>query len=59
MKNKYELRRWNENDYKTMTTVLKIEDEPKYAKEKAKKYAKEHEGVYSLYKVEEVEIYVA
>lgn len=55
MKHKYELRAWNDND--TMTTVLKINDEPKNAKRRAKEYANEHEGIYSLYKVEEVELY--
>lgn len=55
MKHKYELRAWNDDD--TMTTVLKINDEPKNAKRRAKNYANEHEGIYSLYKVEEIEIY--
>lgn len=55
MKHKYELRAWKDDD--TMTTVLKINDEPKNAKRRAKDYANEHEGIYSLYKVEEVEIY--
>jgi hypothetical protein len=55
MKHKYELRAWKDDD--TMTTVLKINDEPKNAKRRARNYANEHEGIYSLYKVEEVEIY--
>lgn len=55
MKHKYELRAWNDDD--TMTTVLKINDEPKNAKRRAKNYANEHEGIYSLYKVDEIEIY--
>lgn len=55
MKHKYELRAWNDDD--TMTTVLKINDEPKNTKRRAKNYANEHKGIYSLYKVEEVEIY--
>lgn len=55
MKHKYELRAWKDDD--TMTTVLKINAEPKDAKRRAKNYANEHEGIYSLYKVEEVEIY--
>lgn len=55
MKHRYELRSWNDDD--TTTTVLKINDEPKNAKRKAKEYANEHEGIYTLYKVEEVEIY--
>ena len=55
MKHKYELRSWNGND--TMTTVLKINDEPKYAKQRPKEYANEHKGIFSLYKVEEIEIY--
>lgn len=55
MKHKYELRAWKDDD--TMVTVLKINDEPKNAKRRARDYANEHEGIYSLYKVEEVEIY--
>lgn len=55
MKHKYELKAWKDDD--TMTTVLKINDEPKNAKRRAKDYANEHEGIYSLYKVEEIEIY--
>lgn len=55
MKHRYELRSWNDDD--TATTVLKINDEPKNAKRQAKEYANEHEGIYTLYKVEEVEIY--
>ena len=55
MKHKYELRAWKDDD--TMTTVLKINDEPKKAKRRARDYANEHKGIYSLCKVEEVEIY--
>lgn len=55
MKHKYELRAWKDDD--TMTTVLKINDEPKNAKRRARDYANEHKGIYSLCKVEEVEIY--
>lgn len=55
MKHKYELRAWKDDD--TMTTVLKINDEPKNAKRRAKDYANEHEGIYSLCKVEEIKIY--
>lgn len=55
MKHKYELRAWKDDD--TMTTALKINDEPKNAKRRARDYANEHEGIYSLYKVEEIEIY--
>lgn len=55
MKHKYELRAWQDDD--TMTTVLKINDEPKNAKQRAKSYSKEHKGIYSLCKVDEIEIY--
>lgn len=55
MKHRYELRRWNDND--TTTTVLQMNEEPKNAKQRAKKYANEHKGIYSLCKVEEVQIY--
>lgn len=52
---KYELRKWNNDD--TMTTVLKINDAPKNAKKRAREYANEHKGIYSLCRVEEVKIY--
>ena len=55
MTHRYELRRWNDND--TITTVLKMNEEPKDAKQRAKRYANEHKGIYSLCKVEEVQIY--
>lgn len=55
MKHKYELRKWNDDD--SITTVLKINDEPKNAKKRAREYTNEQKGIYSLYKVEEVEIY--
>ena len=55
MKHKYELRAWNDDD--TTTTVLKLNAEPKDAKQRAKSYVAEHSGIYSLYKVEEVGIY--
>lgn len=55
MKHRYELRSWNDDD--TMTTVLKMNEEPKCAKQKAKDYANRHPGLYSLYKVEEVALY--
>lgn len=52
---KYELRSWNNDD--TMTTVLKINDTPKNAKKRAREYANDHKGIYSLCRVEEVKIY--
>jgi len=55
MKHKYELRKLNAND--SITTVLRINDEPKKAKQRAKEYANKNEGIYSLYKIEEVEMY--
>ena len=55
MKHKYELRAWYDDD--TMTTVLRINDEPKNAKRRARDYANEHKRIYSLYKVEEIKIY--
>lgn len=55
MKHRYELRRWNDDD--TITTVLKMNEEPKNAKQRAKNYTNEHKGIYSLCKVEEVQIY--
>ncbi len=55
MRHRYELRKLNAND--SITTVLRINDEPKNAKRRAKKYANEHKGIYSLCKIEEVEMY--
>lgn len=51
----YELRRFNDDD--SMTTVLKLEAEPKYAKERAKDYANRHPGLYSLQKIDTVAMY--
>lgn len=55
MKHTYELRRSNDDD--SVTTVLKLKAEPKYAKERAKEYANRHPGFYSLQKIESVAIY--
>lgn len=55
MKHTYELRKLNEDD--SVTTVLKLEAEPKYAKERAKDYANQHPGLYSLQKIETVSMY--
>lgn len=51
----YELRSFNDDG--TMTTVLKLSAEPKYAKERAKDYANRHPGLYSLQRIETVGIY--
>ena len=56
MTHTYELRSWNDGG--SMTTVLKLITEPKYAKERAKDYANQHPGLYSLEKIEEVAIYL-
>lgn len=55
MKHSYEVRRYNDDE--TTTTVLKLEAEPKYAKQRAKDYANRHPGLYSLEKVEKVAMY--
>lgn len=55
MKHNYELRSYNDDG--TITTVLKLTAEPKYAKERAKDYAERHSGVYSLQKIETVRMY--
>lgn len=52
----YELRSWNDDG--SMTIVLKIAAEPKYAKQRAKEYAKRNPGLYSLEKVEKVAMYL-
>lgn len=56
MTHTYELRSWNDDG--TMTTVLKIASEPKYAKQRAKEYAKRNPGLYTLEKVEKVAMYL-
>lgn len=55
MKHNYELRSLNNDD--SVTTVLKLTAEPKYAKERAKDYANRHPGLYTLQRVETVEMY--
>lgn len=56
MTHTYELRSWNDDG--TMTIVLKIAAEPKYAKQRAKAYADKHPGLYSLEKIEKVAMYL-
>lgn len=51
----YELRSFEDDG--TIKTVLKISAEPKYAKQRAKEYAKRNPGMYSLEKVEKVGSY--
>lgn len=55
MKHTYELRRFNDDD--SITTVLKLEAEPKYAKKRAKDYANQHPGLYSLQKIDTIAMY--
>lgn len=55
MKHTYELRKFNDDN--SITTVLKLETEPKYAKERAKDYAKRHPGLYSLQKIDTIAMY--
>ena len=55
MTHTYELERF-ENDG-SVTTVLKLNAEPKYAKQRAKDYANRHPGLYSLKRTETVKMY--
>lgn len=55
MKHTYELRKLNNNG--SVTTVLEIEEEPKRAKEKAKDYAIQHPGLYTLKRTDTITIY--
>lgn len=55
MTHNYELRSFNDDG--SMTTVLKLAAEPKYAKERAKDYANRHPGIYSLQRIEAISIY--
>ena len=51
----YELRSLKDDG--TKKTVLKITAEPKYAKQRAKEYAKKNPNLYLLEKVEKVAMY--
>ena len=55
MKHTYELRRFNDDN--SITPVLRLETEPKYAKEKAKDYANQHPGLYTLQKIDTIAMY--
>lgn len=55
MKHNYELRSFNDDG--STTVVLKLSAEPKYAKERAKDYANQHPGLYSLQKIDTIEMY--
>ena len=55
MTHNYELRRFNDDD--SVTIVLKLAAEPKYAKERAKEYANRNPGLYSLQRIETVSMY--
>lgn len=55
MKHTYEIRKLENDD--SVTIVRTINVEPKYAKQRAAEYAKEHPGLYSLVKVETVRMY--
>lgn len=54
MKHTYEIRKL-EKDGKT-TTIEKFTAEPKEAKREVKAYAGRHPGLYTLYKIEAIEI---
>lgn len=51
----YELRSFEDDG--TIKIVLKLSAEPKYAKQRAREYAKRNPGLYSLEKVEKVAMY--
>lgn len=55
MKHNYELRALNSDA--TTTTVLRMTEEPGDAKKRAKAYAEENPGLYSLKRIETVEVY--
>lgn len=55
MTHTYELRSFNDDG--SVTTVLKLAAEPKYAKERAKDYANRHPGLYSLQKIDTIAMY--
>lgn len=55
MKHTYEIRKLEDNG--SVRTIEKFIAEPKEAKQKSKKYAERHPGLYTLYRIETVEIY--
>ena len=55
MKHNYELRELNGDA--TTTIVLRMTEEPRDTKKRAKAYAEENPGLYSLKRVETVEVY--
>lgn len=55
MKHNYELRELNRDA--TTTIVLRMTEEPRDAKRRAKAYAEENPGLYSLKRIETVEVY--
>lgn len=55
MTHTYELRKFEDDG--SMTTVLKLSAEPKYAKQRAENYANKHPGMYSLQKTETIKMY--
>lgn len=55
MKHTYELRKLTDDG--STKTVLEIEAEPKCAKERAKNYALQHPGLYTLKKIDTITIY--
>lgn len=55
MTHTYELRKFEDDG--SMTLAFKICTEPKYAKQEAKSYADRNPGLYTLCRVEKVEMY--
>lgn len=55
MKHTYELRKFEDDG--SMTTVLRLSAEPKYAKQRAEDYANRHPGIYNLQRTETVRMY--
>lgn len=55
MTHNYELRSFEDDG--TIKIVLRVSAEPKYAKQRAREYAKRNPGLYSLERVEKVAMY--
>lgn len=55
MKHTYEIRKLEDNG--SVRTIEKFIAEPKEAKRESKEYAERHPGLYTLYRIETVEIY--
>lgn len=55
MKHTYEVRKFEDDE--SVRIIKRFTAEPKEAKRETKEYAEKHPGIYTLYRIETVEIY--